>query len=194
MSSYGTSRRSRRQPRGVATHGLTLVEIVVTAMLFSILLVSAYQVWVGSTRHSASLEARVPILQKAQIGLTSITREIQSSRRLLYPAPGGTDQTGVGLINGQGQFVMFGLDRSRQSTQTAQPSGSVYRFDWESGSRKTILEGVLDLRCQVPVVPSGRDPDLVHVTLKLSGAGGRPVFLVTSVRLRPLDIRCPIDR
>jgi len=170
---------------GPGAQGLTLLEILVVLACASLILGVAYQFWTTATRYSRNLQGRFELLSRTQLTITRLHRELASSRRILYPAPGRT-ASGLGVINGNGQAVVYRLDRE------ASPQRLLRH---ETGTDPSILqEGILDCQFKVPVTPAGRDPGLVHLTLSLSGPGGRSVPVFTSMRLRPLDMRCPVYR
>jgi type II secretory pathway pseudopilin PulG len=167
----------------------TLLEVVVVLCLTMLVLGAIYQFWMTSNRYSADLEARFTVLSRTQVSLTALTRQINQARRILYPAPGGKDQSGFSLVCGDGRVVMISLERGPSGSP-----GTIQELDVTSGKKAQLLDGILNLQCRVPPVSAGRDPDLVHLTLTLAGPGLRPLYITTSARLRPMDIRCPINR
>jgi hypothetical protein len=169
----------------VSRRGVTLVETVVVVALAALFLGVLYQFWTTAARYSVKAEARLSLLQQAQVGLLSVSRELQMARRLVYPAPGPDAKSGVAVITTDGEALLFRLDAAGKR---------LVRYSFKTRQTKQVLASVLDVRCRVPAVPSGRDPGLVHLTVSLAGADGKPIFLVTSARLRPLDDACPVDR
>ncbi|MBI4861024.1 MAG: hypothetical protein HY815_12325 [Candidatus Riflebacteria bacterium] len=90
--------------------------------------------------------------------------------------------------------MLISLDSGTAAGRGTGGAGGLRRVVLDTGASETLIDGVADFECRVPPVPGGRDPDLVHLTLTLAIAGGEPVTLVTSAKLRPLDVRCPINR
>jgi type II secretory pathway pseudopilin PulG len=162
----------------------TLVETVVVVALSVLVLTLLYQAWATSARYSANLEMRFAVLQKANAGLASLAREVERSRRLLYPAPGG-EQSALAVTGPEGQSIAYAYDAQKKE---------VVRHDLVTRDRSAVLTGVRTLKCRVPPAVAGRDSGLVHVTVVLEGPGGHPMLLATSVQLRPLDVRCPVNR
>jgi prepilin-type N-terminal cleavage/methylation domain-containing protein len=168
----------------------TLAEMLITIALTSMLITTIYQLWSFARRKSASLEARVETLSTGQRKLHGMTRELMRARRLIYPASGASAQPGVGVVNGEGDVVMYHV----QGGTAAGASKQLVRTDVATGSSTVVLDGVHELSCRVAAVPSGRAPHLVHVTLSLEAAGSAPVHLITSARLRAADVVCTINR
>jgi type II secretory pathway pseudopilin PulG len=167
----------------------TLLEILVVLCLTLLVLGALYQFWITSTRYSADLEARFTVLSRGQVSLTALTRQINQARRILYPTPGGKDQSGLSLVSGSGKVLVIAFEPGKGGTP-----GTIQQRDLLTGQKSQLMDGILNLQCRVPPVPLGRDPDLVHLTVTMAGPAGRPLYVMMSARLRPLDIRCPINR
>lgn len=169
--------------------GFTLAEMMVVVAVAATLICTLMTLWTSSHKYSVQLEERFTLLARAQVGLHTLCREIQFGRRVAYPAAGGTE-TALALLDEKGALVQYAL----QPGTPEKPGWLSRRALGSPGNPTVLLSGVLDARFRVPAVPRGRDPDLVHVTLTLAGPGGKPVYLVTSARLRAPAPGCPVER
>lgn len=168
----------------------TFIEMMVVVGLVLLCLTMLYQFWVTSTRISVDLEARITALRAAQLGASQLAQEVRMARRILYPAPGTADAAGVSVIAGDGTPLLFGCEPPAAGAR----AGRLYRVDLNTGARRFLATGVLALHCRVPAIPTGRDPDQVHVTLVMEGPQGKPLYLVSSARPLGLDVTCPTNR
>lgn len=179
---------ARRAP----ARGTTLIEMLVVVGLASVFLAAFWTFFRTATRYSVNLEARFRAVSDAQSALAVITRELHLARRVVHPAPGRTAK-GVTLVGAAGDAVQFAFEPGPAQLPAAPASGSLVRFGL-GGTRRVLMTRVLDLAARVPELPPGRDRRLVHLTLTVEGPGGRPLYLVTSARMRAQDLACPIDR
>ena len=165
--------------------GVTLVEVMVVMVCMGLVMGVTWQFWSTATRYTRDLQERFELMSRTHRAVARLTREIASCRRLLYPAP-GKQADGLGLIDGDGQPVVYRLDRTVSPPRLLRQGADA--------AEQVALDGLIDCQFKTPPVPAGRDPGLVHVTALLAGPGdaASPIFL--SVRLRPLDVRCPIYR
>lgn len=170
--------------------GVTLAELLIAAAIFATLLALGMTVWTTSHHYSVQLEERFDLLQRAQVALATLARDIQQARRLTYPAAGGTE-TALGLLDANGDVIQIQFEQvpgkpgvlTRSVTRTPPPVPV------------PLLSGVLDVRFRVPPAVRSRDPALVNITLTLAGQStGKPIHLMTSARLRAPIAACPIER
>jgi type II secretory pathway component PulJ len=171
-----------RNPR----HAFTLVEAIVVLCLSVLLLVAVYEFQHTVQSQSTDLELRLSTYTDAQNLLTLLTKEICTARRILYPAPGGADTSGLSVISAEGAAVLYAFE--------AGSPGTLVKTDVATKRRAVVIPRLARVQFKVPPVPPGRDADLVHVTLTFPGPRGHSFYLMTSCRLRALDIRCPLDR
>lgn len=171
--------------RSEARAGVTLVEVMVVMACFGLVMGVAWQFWSTSTRYTRDLQDRFERMSTLHRSMARFTRELTGCRRLLYPAP-GKQADGLGIVDGDGNPIVYRLDRTSKPARLMRQIGDA--------PAQTFLEGLVDCQFKTPVVPGGRDPGLVHLTLLLAGPNDQaaPVFL--SLRLRPLDVRCPLYR
>lgn len=167
-----------------------MLEILVVLTLASMVTAGIYQFWISSTRFSGKLEKRFSELMEAQIGISGMTEAIRSSRRLLYPPPGGGDRNGFSITDSAGRTLVYELEKMPDPRQPA----SIFVTDLQTNERKVVMKRVTQFVCRVPSVPRGRDPALIHLTLSIGAEDGRHQSLITSARLRPLDVCCPLNR
>lgn len=170
--------------------GFTFVEIMVALALGTIVIGVVYQLWHAAQLQTAIVTQRADVYGTAQRRLHAVTREIACARRLIYPAPGGPSLPGVGIVAADGSVVMFRLreDATRAGLFT------LLRAEVSSGKTTDVLGGIAELACRTPPVPTGREPDLVHLTVTLKVGQDANAALITSARLRALDIICPVNR
>lgn len=171
------------------TRGMTLLEILLVLTLAGLVIQGVYQFWTTSSRYTRQLENRFGQLMEAQISIAELTDSVRTARRLSFPPPGGGDRSGFCITDREGRTLLYEHERPVE-----REPGSIVCTDLMTGERRVVMTHVTKFVCRVPPVPRGRDPSLVHLTVSVAGDGGRHQHLVTSARLRPLDVCCPLNR
>jgi type II secretory pathway pseudopilin PulG len=166
--------------------GFTLVESIVVLCLSILVLSAVYEFMHTVQLQSTDLEVRMTTFSDAQDVLALLTKEVCTSRRILYPAPGDPSKPGLSVISREGAAVLYAFE--------AGSPGTLVKTDLATKARAVVMPRLSGVQFKVPPIPPGRDPDLVHVTLTFPGSRGKSFYLFTSCRLRAVDIRCPLDR
>ena len=167
----------------------SLAETLVMLAVGCTVLATVMTLWSSAHHYSAALEERFTLLSRAQVALSTMTRDVQFAKRIAHPAAGDIE-SGLAVLDSQGELVQIALVRPSPD----RPGTLVRRRLGAQSTGTLILTGVLDARFRVPPVPRGRDPDLVHITLTLAGPQGKPIHLIASARVRAPVPACPIER
>jgi hypothetical protein len=169
--------------------GVTLAEALIAVAVGCTVLAMLMTLWSSSRRYSHALEERFSALARGQVALSSIAREVQLARRIVSPSAAATEGW-LAVLDARGDLVQIALERG----DPRKPGTLVRRRVGVNAPAAPLLTGVHDVRFRVPGVEPGRDPALVHVTLTLAAPDTKPMYLVTSARVRAPVPSCPIER
>ena len=173
----------------------SFVEILLVVGLSTVFLVLLVQFFRTSNYYARDLDARVVAIATGNTALRRVVKDIQEGRRLLAPVPGQGDLAWGSWLSADGQPVTLALERPAGAPPSpAWSPGRLVRRGATGGPDEVLAEGVLALYLRVPPVPTGRDAQLMHLTLVMEAARGQPIFLIASARPTAADVRCPLDR
>lgn len=90
--------------------GLSLAELLVSMMIFSLLMAMVMSIMITLTNMSKDSTARAQAIQEARLGLSQIDRQVRSGNVILDPANEDPSNSGVGKFFSLRIFTQEGMD------------------------------------------------------------------------------------
>jgi type II secretory pathway pseudopilin PulG len=169
----------------------TIFEALIVIVMVGILLAAVHRLFASSVDTSKRVLGTLDAQQRLRYQMQKLVHDLQGSKRLFFPKPGGKTEPGVGFVDERGRSIMVFARETDGQLQ-------LYRADLDARTREVVAEDLASFRVTVPKPPDGIEPRTVNVTLGLNSEGTeneagekRPVLLATSVTLRALERRYP---
>ncbi|MEX0587548.1 MAG: prepilin-type N-terminal cleavage/methylation domain-containing protein [Patescibacteria group bacterium] len=166
--------------------GFTLLELLVVIGIIAIVGVIAADIFVNVTRSYNKAEIITRVQRSGNVALAQMTGEIRNARRVISPAPGGSDST-LTIENSSGGQVAFAFQPAMGGANgyISRDGSPISDSDYETGVNITSLTFTV----------LSTTPTVVGITLGLEqplGVPGRVDFqaatsLQTSVSLRTYE-------
>jgi prepilin-type N-terminal cleavage/methylation domain-containing protein len=172
-------------------HGFTLIEVLVSMIVFSIVIAIAFAAIINIQKQSADTAARDDSVTQSQLGLALMDRLIRSGNVLYDPA----NESALGYPNSMRVFtqanaqekcvqwqILSGDLRMRTWSPTWQTDGMVSA--WSVTARHLVNSGTAsDVPFKLVGTPTEYEPRMVQVLLRVQNAkaGGKPIDVTTTL-------------
>lgn len=177
--------RKRGGRARVDESGFTLVEVLVTCLLFALVLIAILSVLDVTSRHASKDQERSDSLNEAAAGLHRMSTELRNAYRVLGPTGQQTSNYMDVLVRRPG-----GSAKSRVLYTCNNPlMGTPYRecLRFVSAATSTQPPGDIpfpaDAEIVVKRITNGSSADPVFTKLQTSGSGGQPVYGQVTVKV-----------
>lgn len=170
---------------------VTVLELLIMAAVLGIIMAGLWRLFGTGVGASKRVLGALDAQQDARASLQRLVRDLQSARRLYFPAVGGKTETGVGFIDRSGRSILV-FETEVDGTKV------LIEADMNAKTRREIARDIESFRVTLPAPQPGAAARRVNITFGLKARGTeddegekRPVMLATSVTLRALEERHP---